>query len=388
MSLPGLKSSNRHPWQMFAPSPNTTRYALVMTGGGSYKEYMKKDGEGMVKALKKNGFDEGNINYLKAEDVNTPLKFMKNWGEAWKHLIKNASPGDDVFIYITAHGVSKLAGPAGFQLGTSQLEARVLADWIKDLAAGCRVTAVIQSCYSGRFIEELKKVDKVEAVYTSASADELSYFDIDPEKWKYTEHDFKVKDPNPNDEGSEYSSGFIEDMNEYAGKPEAKTFKDLLALSHKSAKDKHVVFLAGMSHPNEYIPAPTPTRRPGELQKGDWYVLECEVRGCSCPEGGRHWCWRDPYNVSPRVPHRYTTEAALQKLIEDVNDCCYCQWGHFCNHVRTVHVFPNFGSADSFFHKDYDSPDRDKDRVEIPVQEVWTNKKHPTTPPKNYVYHE
>ena len=80
---------------------------------------------------------------------------------------------------------------------------------------------LIEACYSGSFVDELTALSNVAIVVTATDANSVAKADQD-----YTEEDrgifvFDVADPNPEDEGSEFMSGFLEDLSLLMGDADA-----------------------------------------------------------------------------------------------------------------------------------------------------------------------
>ncbi|OQX56741.1 MAG: hypothetical protein B5M49_05465 [Thermotoga sp. 4484_232] len=63
---------------------------------------------------------------------------------------------------------------------------------------------IIDACHSGSFVDDLDDLENVAIVLTATDADKSSYGDIDDDD-----------DPNPEDTGGEWTSGFLEDLIEY-----------------------------------------------------------------------------------------------------------------------------------------------------------------------------
>ena len=110
---------------------------------------------------------------------------------------------------------------------------------------------VIMSCFSGSWLEGLFELDNVTKIITSSDKDHSSYADLDP-----------PGDKNPDDQGSEFMSGFRENLWEAAQNPaewqsviadsmqRGIGFKEaLLSYAFRSAVDKDVT--AGITHPQE-----------------------------------------------------------------------------------------------------------------------------------------
>ena len=78
---------------------------------------------------------------------------------------------------------------------------------------------ILQSPYSGSFIDDLSTLDNVCVVATSASEDERSYWDVDYDFWGclFAGIEGECVDANPSDYGSEWTSSLLKAMREIVG---------------------------------------------------------------------------------------------------------------------------------------------------------------------------
>ena len=177
---------------------------------------------------------------------------------------KLADECDDVIIYITSHGAKYEDGTDALVLGGFILKDTFLSLYLQSLALDYpKVTfkIVIDACYSGSFIDQLKKAKNVALVITASDSNEYSYQDVEESflvgNWK--------PDPNSEDEGCEFSSGLIEDIQQIlADKKKTEELKlraeknstsfdvELLKEAFKSAVAKDFCVANGLTHPQIY----------------------------------------------------------------------------------------------------------------------------------------
>ena len=139
---------------------------------------------------------------------------IKNWIE---EKAKVMTPCHTLMVYITAHGGKKARiedatgkNPRAIEYGfvavdDQDLNSNDLRDWLKSFKHCVHIHVIIDGCYTGSFIDDLKEV--CECVVTSTSEDVPAYFDCD------------FLDPNPEDEGTEFSSGFAQGIQEILNDP-------------------------------------------------------------------------------------------------------------------------------------------------------------------------
>ena len=154
-------------------------YAIVVTGkrsDNSLLDLHSTSTDAIVATLKKRGFLDANINYLKSTTTTTTSRAQVQnalIGWAKDKLAASAAP---LYLIMVDHG-----SPNGFVLGEETLTANDLSGWLTTLEADPSVTSaissyqrivVIGSCYSGQFVPALSKGGRV--VITSAGADEES----------------------------------------------------------------------------------------------------------------------------------------------------------------------------------------------------------------------
>ena len=174
---------------------------------------------------------------------------------------KLAAECDDIIIYISSHGGKSRDGSHALILGNFTLRDTSFSLYLQSLAKDypkVKFKIIIDACYSGGFINQLKKADNVVLVITSSGANEKSYGD------RGDKHP-TIKDLNPQDEGGEFSSGLTEDIeiafaNEKIKKELQEKAKsnntsfdvELLKFGFKTAVEKDWGAMAGYTHPQIY----------------------------------------------------------------------------------------------------------------------------------------
>jgi hypothetical protein len=154
-------------------------YAIVITGksdDNSLLDLHSNSSDAIVATLKKRGFLDTNINYLKSTASTAVSKAQIQsaiTGWAKDKLAASAAP---LYIVMIDHGSS-----TGFVLGDDTLTPADLKGSLDTLESDSSVTSainsyrrivIIGSCYSGQFVPRLSKTGRV--VITSAGADEES----------------------------------------------------------------------------------------------------------------------------------------------------------------------------------------------------------------------
>jgi len=107
---------------------------------------------------------------------------------------------DDTVVYICGHGGTDASGEPYVNCGGDKVTEDELCDMAEE-HPDTEYKWIIQSCHSGNFMESLKELDNSAKIITSCRGDECSWSDWDP-AW----------DTNPDDKGSEFTSGLIEDL--------------------------------------------------------------------------------------------------------------------------------------------------------------------------------
>jgi len=105
---------------------------------------------------------------------------------------------NDLSIYIVTHG-----GRDVLVMGDTNMTAQEFKEMLNDFP-NVTFKVIIDACHSGSFVDDLDDLDNVAMILTATDADHSSYGDIDG-----------PDDPNPEDTGGEWTSGFLEDLIEY-----------------------------------------------------------------------------------------------------------------------------------------------------------------------------
>ena len=105
---------------------------------------------------------------------------------------------NDLSIYIVTHG-----GRDVLVMGNTSMTAQEFKNMLEEFP-NVTFKIIIDACHSGSFVDDLDDLENVAIVLTATDADKSSYGDIDDDD-----------DPNPEDTGGEWTSGFLEDLIEY-----------------------------------------------------------------------------------------------------------------------------------------------------------------------------
>ncbi len=192
--------------------------------------------------LRNSGFDTTTIG---TESQDRPGEII-DWLMKKSEVVK---PGETVMIYLAGHG-GETEQTGAILLGQHTFWETDLVNWLDFFDPGVHVIVVVDACFSGSWIDGLRTVADV--TITSTSAYDYAYTDIDSEL-----------DPNHDDIGTEFSSGFGEDWNEIlndtaqqeearrrAQNPDTSYWQEVSALSYLSAVEKDYAHIKGLSFPN------------------------------------------------------------------------------------------------------------------------------------------
>jgi len=139
-------------------------------------------------------------------------------------------------------------------MGNSTMTADEFSSMISDFPE-ISFKVIIDACKSGSFIDNLDDVLNVVIVVTATDSSKSSYGDIDG-----------PSDPNPEDTGGEWTSGFLEDLEEntalgnwleilwLAEDSEVSPKVILYSLCFESACEKDYAKFLGLSNPQRYSP--------------------------------------------------------------------------------------------------------------------------------------
>jgi hypothetical protein len=144
---------------------------------------------------------------------------------------------DDVVVYITAHGGIDSSGEPFISCGGEKVTEKELCEMAKK-HPNTTYKWIIDCCHSGAFIESLKELDNSAKIITSCKKEEKAYGDWDP-SW----------DPNKDDWGSEFTSGFVDDLwDAWLANPSIDII-ELLDKAFKTAVAKDACAMKGYTHP-------------------------------------------------------------------------------------------------------------------------------------------
>jgi hypothetical protein len=173
-----------------------------------------------------------------------------------KKAFNNTNGYKDCVVYITGHGGHLPDGHPYIQCGDDLVCEYELCD-MQAKNPDTEYKYVIDACKSGDFIESLKNESNTRKVITASGKNESSYGDFDD----YLPDGTKPKnpDPNPKDEGGEFTSGFVEDLYIELAKNPDIGMVELLDLAYLSACEKDVLALNGVTHPQVWERIDDPT---------------------------------------------------------------------------------------------------------------------------------
>jgi hypothetical protein len=190
----------------------------------------------------------------------------ENITNAIETLSGNLSSGDTLWVYVFAHGDVERDGHTGYiELVNGST---LLYDWelnqsLGQITDGVDITVVIESCYSGSFMDDLWMLDNVKVIITSTDWKSVSYTasrGLDPpEKYKQIT-DWDWNDINPQDEGGEFSSGLIEGLEELRQQfiDGEITLGELYLQAFKIAKERDAGYRNGDVLEDRYDPKKKP----------------------------------------------------------------------------------------------------------------------------------
>lgn len=263
-----------HPHHLAKPLPGPALVdgspgaGLVVNGwdeGQTLKEDMQASATGMLENLINAGFDPEYFGPPRDRGI---VEDIHNWILDQSLELKTSQTA---LIYIVGHG-SQTNQEGGICVGREGLWETDLANWLGMFDPGVHVIVIIDSCNSGSFIDTLREVADI--TVTSTGAHDSMWGDYDPKD--------APRDNNPQDEGLEFSSGFIEDWDQIMGDPaerervEARAERNnenfweaLVAESYLSALEKDAAYAHGISFPNmvRMIPLPAAAPTPPPVQE-------------------------------------------------------------------------------------------------------------------------
>lgn len=244
----------------YAPSPSFINISFEF-------DKALKDGEAAIVARGDNGtdfqHDETNMkSFYDGQGIPVDTVHPTDGASGIVNAINTAAASSavqDITLYFTGHGGKTAGGEPYVVVGGTQLTATQLKNAI---AAHPTKTfkIIIDACYSGAFIDYLDDLSNVVCVHTAASATGYCYDDIDKK-----DSDGEWIDPNPEDQGGEWTSGFHEDLLEIvvdellmmlieteAELMEVPVIAVLYDYAKDSAREKDAAAINGWSDPQDY----------------------------------------------------------------------------------------------------------------------------------------
>jgi hypothetical protein len=218
--------------------------ALVVNGwddGQTVKEDMQENAGGMIGALSQAGFDTT----YHGPPGDRHIDNIDNWILDQSFELQ---PSQTALIYVTGHG-AQVDQKGQIKVGREWLREDDLADWLKRFRPGVHILVILDACYSGSFTDGLREYADI--TVTSTGPQDVGYADYDPDT-----------DPNPDDQGTEFSSGFIEDWIEIISDPDEvervrkkgeergdNFWEALVSESYLSALEKDATYQGGWTFP-------------------------------------------------------------------------------------------------------------------------------------------
>ena len=164
---------------------------------------------------------------------------------------------DDIFLYITCHGGKMASGWSYLSINGERVTPPELADMLKKYCtADFKLT--IDACYSGGFVSyPLTQSCKVDVILTACGPNEVAIGAWDPSF-----------DPNPDDTGSEYSSGLFKDLMTILICPDMQAavqqlvdmgYSEMVArlwVARLTALANDAAVIAGKTHPESWLKSP------------------------------------------------------------------------------------------------------------------------------------
>lgn len=231
-----------------APAPASARLERAVPVGGARPGLSARgDVDGVVLV---NGWSAG-------QTCNGPLSEDMADGRDWARLhgvpdsTAGSNPGgiagmraaiqgqvnngaNDIILYMCGHGGVNAAGESYLSIHGHVVTAKDICDLLDEFP-NVDFKVIVDACRSGGLVAELAACAEVRIVLTSAASGESAYIDHDPKD--ASGHDL---DPNPEDDGTEYSSGFWHDMFRVLDDPTQ------LAAAHQWAADQGLPPMAGV----------------------------------------------------------------------------------------------------------------------------------------------
>lgn len=248
-------------WNHFEETVKPQGSQIFMLSSGAYEVEALNTGEAAVVARGDEGNDfkkdeENMTGFYNSQSIPVTSATPTSGATGFINAINTAASlpeVQDITVYFTGHGGTTEGGEpyivmGGQQVTASQLSAAIAAHPTKTFKI------IIDACNSGGFVGPLSELGNVICIYTAASADGYSYDDID-----------KDADPNPEDQGGEWTSGFHEDLQLITSNPasmleiedeafikEVPVISIVYKYAAKTAREKDAAAINGWSDPQNY----------------------------------------------------------------------------------------------------------------------------------------
>lgn len=157
-------------------------YALLL-GGTAYQSVFRSEVEKVRPILDAAlGTGKRQIALVNSETAafDYPMANRANLRRGLKALAERMGPEDMAFLFLTSHGGKDLFSLSFWQAQTGNLSAPEFAEMLDDSGIGPAVI-VLSACYSGSFIDEIARPDRL--IITAAAADRTSFGCADGRDW-------------------------------------------------------------------------------------------------------------------------------------------------------------------------------------------------------------
>jgi hypothetical protein len=219
--------------QPFSQEGRNRLQAIVISGEGhsqSQNDEFATDSINMLAILKDAGFETSYFGQELGEigglaDRKSPFDYSA-LGDRFQENWETLQPGDTLFVYITGHGYISEEGE-GVAAGIGE---ELLKIWLGTplIDPGVNIILVVDACYSGS-VEDTAKT-YADLTITSTNSEDPAWFDRDDDN-----------DPNPEDAGGEFSSGFVEGWKRIMADPAER------ARIEKKATDRGISYFQALA---------------------------------------------------------------------------------------------------------------------------------------------
>jgi hypothetical protein len=145
---------------------------------------------------------------------------------------------DDIFLYIVCHGDWDEHGKLCLNINGEKVTTADLCKLFAEFP-GVDFKVAVDACHSGWLVEQLIGCGPVAIAITSCTSGEVAYGDQDPKD----QHGANV-DRNPEDTGTEFSSGLWHDLKQIMGDPKQLKAAEKLAAEQKIPRMAGILRLA------------------------------------------------------------------------------------------------------------------------------------------------